>query len=493
MLPRKNGHFANRGADELFITLQGLGETRTKFKLLPLRISLFCIAPESRECSIERRVMSPSFPYASLDDWIAREVIPFSLNSHEHFNAAVDKLMLALGDSVELLGLGEPLHGGEEILVLRNRFFERLVEKHGYTAIAIESSFPKGRLVNEYIAGRCSISFKEVRDTGFSHGFGHLDTTRELVEWMRFYNADPAHQGKLHFYGFDAPTEMMVTDSPRRLLHFVLDYLDSIDGATETARRQRIDLLLGKDADWENPAVAMDPTKSIGLSPAANALRLEAEEVINELAIRRPELITKSGADRYSEVAQHASETRQLLNYHAGLARASNDRVATLLGIRDAMMADNLSYAVARERGRGKVLAFAHNAHLQRRKAQLQFGLDVHKWWPAGAQLDQILGPGYAVIGSGVGTSDANGITPPAAGTLESQLNGAGESGTFIPTRKGKGLPTSEISALPARSVSAKNPSYMVLGAESFTDFDAFAVLNFMGLARGDCEWLPKS
>ena len=43
---------------------------------------------------------------------------------------------------------------------------------------------------------------------------------------MRAYNADPAHGKKLQFYGFDSPTEMMWSDSPRRLVEFVLDYLD---------------------------------------------------------------------------------------------------------------------------------------------------------------------------------------------------------------------------------------------------------------------------
>ena len=33
----------------------------------------------------------PAPTYATLDDWIAREAIPFSLNSPETFNAAVDR------------------------------------------------------------------------------------------------------------------------------------------------------------------------------------------------------------------------------------------------------------------------------------------------------------------------------------------------------------------------------------------------------------------
>jgi erythromycin esterase len=135
--------------------------------------------------------------YTTLDDWIANETIPFSVDSSETFNAAVDKFIASLADSVELLGFGEALHGGEDILILRNRFFQRLVETHGFSAIAIESSFPRGQVVNEYIAGRSQESYEAMQDTGFSHGFGKLDANRELIEWMRRYNADPSHIIKL--------------------------------------------------------------------------------------------------------------------------------------------------------------------------------------------------------------------------------------------------------------------------------------------------------
>lgn len=423
--------------------------------------------------------------HATLDDWIAREAIPFSVDSPESLNAAVNKVIASLGDSVELLGFGEALHGGEDILILRNQLFRRLVEAHGYSAIAIESSFPRGRVVNEYVAGRGPASYEAVQDTGFSHGFGRLEANRELVEWMRQYNADPSHGVKLQFYGFDSPTEMMGTDSPSQVLHFVLDYLASIDSASAQERRQRIDRLLGQDAEWENPAAMMDPTKSIGLSPAATALRIETEDLISELHTRRPELVARSDEGSYLEAAQYASVARQLLNYHAGLARQSDKRIAELLGIRDAMMADNLAYVVSREHDRGKVLVFAHNSHLQRGKTQWQLGADAITWWPAGSHLNELFGQRYAVIGSAVGVSDANGIGQPEAGTLEARLTAIPGPARFIPTHKGQGLPTPAIAALPTRSGSMKNSTYFALTPQSLTDFDWLAFLDSTGYDRG--------
>jgi erythromycin esterase-like protein len=428
---------------------------------------------------------SPEPVYATLDDWILHEAISFSVDSPETFHAAIDRIIASLGDPVELLGFGEALHGGEDILMLRNRLFQRLVKTHGYSAIAVESSFPRARVVDEYTACRGPASYEAVQETGFSHGFGRLDANRELVEWMRQYNADPAHRIKLHFYGFDSPTEMTGTDSPAQVVYFVLDYLASIDDASAREYHQRIDPLLGQDSDWDNPAAMMDPTKSAGRSPVATTLRIEIEDLISELHARRPELVAKSDQKRYLEAVQFAGEARQLLNYHAELARESDKRVGRLLGIRDALMADNLAYIVSRERGRGKVLAFAHNSHLQRGKAQWQFGADVYAWWPAGAHLNEMFGPHYAVIGTAVGVSDANGIGKPEAGTLEARLTGVPGPVLFIATNKGQGLPTPAIAALPARSGSMKNPTYFALTPQSFTDFDWLAVLDSAAYSRG--------
>jgi erythromycin esterase len=147
--------------------------------------------------------------HSTLDDWIAKEAIRFSVDSSETFNASVDRLIASLGDSVELLGLGEALHGGEEILMLRNRLLLRLVEAHGYSAIAIESSIPRAHVVSEYVAGRGPASYDALQEIGFSYGFGRLDANRELVEWMRQYNSDKSHDLKIRFYGFDSPTEMI--------------------------------------------------------------------------------------------------------------------------------------------------------------------------------------------------------------------------------------------------------------------------------------------
>jgi erythromycin esterase len=412
----------------------------------------------------------------SLDDWARREPISFDMDSAESFNGAVDRMVAALGDSVDLLGLGEPTHGRAGFLVLRNRLFQRLVEAHGFRAIAIESSFTRARIVNEYVSGASApASYDDIADGGFSHGFGQYETTRELVEWMRQYNAKRSDNEKLRFYGFDSPVEMMWSDSPRRLIEFVLDYLDATVGGNKE-RRARIAALLGDDAPWENQEAAFDPTKSIGLSPAAGALRLEVEELASELSVGRPALVASNGEAAHREALQYVVVARQLLNYHASIARPSENRIAELLGIRDATMADNLLYVVERERSRGRVFAFAHNSHLQRGLAAWQWGPNLLEWWPAGAHVSSLLGSRYAVIGVGVGTSDALGIAPADVGTLEAHLTAVPGPGRFIPTHQGQAFDGTTIATR-----ASNNPAYFPLTAKSMADFDWLAVLDSIG------------
>jgi erythromycin esterase-like protein len=414
----------------------------------------------------------------SLDAWISQEAIEFSLDSPVSIDAAIDKVIAASGDGVELLGFGEAMHGSGEMLILRNRIFERLAQGHGYSAIAVESSFTRGPVTNDYVAGRRGSSYDEIRERGLSHGFGRLEANRQLIEWMRAYNADSRNQTKLHFYGFDAPTEMTGADSPKQALHVVLEYLDSIDRGDAAERRQRIDSLLGEDFDWENPAAMMDPTKSIGFSPAASAVRIETEDLIAQLQVRRPELIAKTDQRRYREATHYACVARQLLNYHAAMARPSDRRFVELLGYRDAMMAENLAHIASQERGRGRVFAFAHNTHLQRGMAKWEFCGQVNTWWPAGAHAASMLGSRYAVIGSAVGVSKTHGIGEPEARTLEARLVGTAAGSRFIPTHQGEGFMDREISTLPTRSGGKMNQSYFPLTAQSFGDFDGLAFLS---------------
>ena len=416
----------------------------------------------------------------SLNDWIARDAVPFSIESPDALHGAIDRIARTLLGSVELLGFGEALHGGEEILILRNRLFERLVTAHGYTAIALESSFPRGWHLNEYVNGRGTASYDEMQEIGFSLGFGKLEANRELIEWMRQYNADPARTTKLSVYGFDQPGVTAGPASPRQGLDFALDYLASLDKTAADTLRTRIDPLLGEDARWESPMAWRDPATAPALLSATATLRGETEDLIAALETRRVEWIAATDEARYLEALQYAKGVRHLLTFYVALARGTD--YAASLGVRDLTMADYLAYIAAHEKPRGKTFVFAHNKHLQRGQAHWQFGPTAIRWWPAGAHVAQQFGDRYAVIGTAVGSSADNGIAAPEADTLVACLIKTPGPVRFVPTRDVRDMP---LAGMPVRTGSKKNPTYFGLDTESLADFDGLITLDSITCTRG--------
>lgn len=443
-------------------------------------------------CASGGPASSGSGAFASVDDWIDRAAIPFSLG--DNFDAAVDRMMAQLGDRVTLLGFGEALHSGDEFLTLRNRLFQRLVEAHGFRAITIETNDMRARLLDAYVQGRGAATYEEIQDSGFTLGIGHWNGNRELVEWIKQYNTDPAHTVKLNLYGTLA-SDQETTKSPRQALELALAYLQSVDAASAARHRDIVEPLLGHDAEWEDTASAIAqqimaqifadapatvPTgQEIGLSPRAQSLRLAIDDIEAELQTRRPELVARSDADSFNAALRDLTVARNLLALHAALSR--RDSLDTIVSMRDAMAAEQLRYIAEREQPRGKVLSFIHATHLRRSRATLPW----YSFWPTGAHLDQMFGDRFAVIGGAVGTSEANAIGAPEAGSLEARLL-ARQSDCFLPTWRGRRLPEGALAALPERTGSTRpDVPYTPLLRDSIAEFDVIAFLHTVTLTRG--------
>ncbi|GHG13073.1 hypothetical protein GCM10017783_26120 [Deinococcus piscis] len=168
----------------------------------------------------------------------------------------------------------------------------------------------------------------------------------------------------------------------------------------------------------------MDASQSVGGTSEAQQLRLLADDLLTLLQRERPRLEHLPG---FWKAELHARTALGLLRYHANMARPdaarkTPDRLATMLSLRDLMMADNLQAIAEREREHGPTLVFAHNLHLQREVSGLWMGEQRMEWWSAGAQLSRRLGTDYAFIASGMGRATTMGIGDPAHDTPEGQL-----------------------------------------------------------------------
>jgi erythromycin esterase-like protein len=330
--------------------------------------------------------------------------------------AAVMKLLPA---RPRLLALGEPTHGSDTLLDVRNRLFRQLVEQHGYRTIAIESDCLMGLAVDDYVTTGAR-TLDEVMDNGFSHGFGASEANRELVRWMRAHNHDRPASERIRFAGIDGPLEITGAASPRQALTALHGHLAAHgDADLLPCTEHTLDRLLGPDDRWTEPAAMTHPDQSVGRSADAKELRLITDDLVALLGEQSPQLIAATSRQDWDRARLYGRTATGLLRYHFWMADTSPNRMTRLLGLRDSMMAENLLALTER----GPVLAFAHNSHLQRAKSSMRmYGQPLLGWWSAGAQLGAHLGTEYAFVATALGTIRHHGVGTPPPETVEGLL-----------------------------------------------------------------------
>ncbi|HET6533268.1 MAG TPA: erythromycin esterase family protein [Actinoplanes sp.] len=341
-------------------------------------------------------------------------------------------VMALLPARPRLLALGEPAHGENVLLLLRNELFRHLVERYGYRTIALESDCLMGVVVDDYVTTAAG-DLDGVMARGFSHDWGAFPGNRELVRWMRAYNEDRPGNERVRFAGFDGPLEITGAASPRPALTALHAYLAArVDAGLLPCTGDTLDRLLGADDRWTNPAAMMDPSRSVGRTPEAHQLRLLADDLVALLVAQTPHLVAASAPEEWERARLAGRTATGLLRYHSWMADTSPGRMAWLLAVRDSMMAANL-LALA---DRGRTLVSAHNAHLQRHRSRMRMGDKPVEWWSAGAIVSAHLGPEYAFLASALGTIRHHGVDTPPADTVEGRLYALPQDRSIVDPRR---------------------------------------------------------
>ncbi|QQM38543.1 erythromycin esterase family protein [Streptomyces liliifuscus] len=328
--------------------------------------------------------------------------------------AAVMRLLPA---RPRLLALGEPTHGEDTLLDLRNELFRQLVEQEGYRTIAIESDCLMGLAVDDYVTSGTG-TLDEVMEHGFSHGWGASAANRELVRWMRAYNEDRPASDRLRFAGFDGPLEITAAASPRQALTALHGYLSRVDTDLLPCTAETLDHLLGADDRWTDPAAMMDPSQSVGQSADAGRLRLLADDLVALLDAQTPHLITTTSRADLDRARLYGRTATGLLRYHHWMADTSPARMTRLCALRDLMMSHNLLALT----DRGPTLVHAQSSHLQRQKSSMRMWQGRVEWWSAGALVSTRLGKEYAFVATALGTIHHQGVDAPPPDTVEGLL-----------------------------------------------------------------------
>ncbi len=243
---------------------------------------------------------------------------------------------------VRVVGFGEASHGTSEFFRMKHRMLEFLVKEMGFTSFYIEASMSRCRYINNYV-----LTGKGNLDTATAiQGFvtWRVEEVKNMIGWMRQYNASVPDEKKVKFYGYDLQVNdagwkelkaFYSTVNPSKLPH-----LDSLQSKLDTAakisnntERRMEGAKLFKDAYKQCLTLMDDMVLNQGQYAYITDKQVYDE---NELNIR---LIVE-----------------EVESYQEGF----NDR-------RDYYMAQNILYLLNHEKPNTKVMVWAHNGHIQKK------------------------------------------------------------------------------------------------------------------------------
>ena len=138
---------------------------------------------------------------------------------------------------VQVVGLGEASHGTSEFFRMKHRALEFLVKEMGFTSFYIEASMTRCRYINDYV-----LYGKGNLDTATAiQGFvtWRVEEVKNMIEWMRQYNASVPDEKKVKFFGCDLQINDQgwkeLKDFYRKVNPQKLVDLDSLENSADNA------------------------------------------------------------------------------------------------------------------------------------------------------------------------------------------------------------------------------------------------------------------
>ena len=279
-----------------------------------------------------------------------RESVHRLVGSREDF----EPLLRLVGDARFVL-IGEASHGTHEFYRIRAEITKQLIERKGFSAIAVEGDWPDAYRVNRYVRGASAAADADDALAGFRRFPQWMWRNADMLDfvgWLREHNDVRPDRERVGFYGLDLY-------SLHASMEAVLRYLEKVD--PEAARRAR-----DRYACFEH--FGEDPQRygyatSYGLSPSCER---EVVEQLLELRLAAGEYARRDGrvaADELFYAEQNARLVRNAERYY----RAMFGSRTGSWNLRDQHMAETLD-ALARfldaERAGARIVVWAHNSHL---------------------------------------------------------------------------------------------------------------------------------
>ncbi|HEX8361473.1 MAG TPA: erythromycin esterase family protein [Longimicrobium sp.] len=263
--------------------------------------------------------------------------------------------LLAITREATFVLLGEASHGTEEFYRERARITQRLAREQGFTAMAIEGDWPDAERVNRYVRGlgddRTAVQALS-GFTRFPEWMWPNAPTRDLIEWMRTYNAGKPAEQQIGFYGMDLYSLTESADA-------VVSGLAAIDPAAAQRTRERYRCFQPYRDRPETYGAAAAERSSRSCQDEAAAVWADLERTLGAA----PAPADPAQAEARFSVLQNARVVRNAEEYY----RISFQGGISPWNVRDKHMAEMLDALIAHLTAHGrapKVVGWAHNTHM---------------------------------------------------------------------------------------------------------------------------------
>jgi len=330
--------------------------------------------------------------------WARSAAIPLRGVESSMTNGDLARLAATIGPA-RVVALGEPGHGAQQPLAFRNRLFRYLVKHDGVTAIALETSFTESRAIDDFVMGGGGHAAALTR-RNLSWGFGRYEENVRLIRWMRDYNEHAAGRRRLHFYGIDMSGGGDEGDytHPGVAVRTAVRYLETAAPHQSMGVLQSIApqlQLLNRVGYWR---MALHD---------AGSLEAMLESLCHYFEGNRAALRQASSRTDFDWAARNLAVATQLFDY-LKLQTAPEGKSMSIGpldyledNVREAAMASNALWALHEEGPGGKLMVFAHDAHVMNGRSRGGIW-SVYKEAPImmGAHLRAHLGRGLVIIGT---------------------------------------------------------------------------------------------
>ena len=284
-------------------------------------------------------------PAGDVSDDLARalrrhaEPLP-SPEKAEEFGAFFDRF----GDA-SLVLLGEATHGTSEFYRARAAITRRLVQRHGFTLVAVEADWPDAARIDDYVRHHAPRPRRRESFARFPTWMWRNVEVLEFADWLRGHNEGLAPERQVSFHGLDVYS---LSES----MHAVVSYLDRVDPDGAAMARRRYGCL----TPWqEDPA---DYGKAVAYG-GGETCEANVVEQLRDMLGNRLAYIQEDGA-AWFDATQHARIVRAAERYYRLMYRGATES----WNLRDRHMFDTLQAVIA-HRGYGtKAVVWAHNSHV---------------------------------------------------------------------------------------------------------------------------------